>query len=82
MVALIVYLVFVFVAGGQDSASALLFLHPFYAITVVWWPDTKASPLLYNGLFHLVAYLGIALVVFMITVETLQVADGEEGRTR
>lgn len=82
MTGLVVYMVFVIVAGGQEASPALLFLHPFYAITMVWWPESKVSPVLYNGLFHFLAYIGIAMVLLLISVETLQVADGEEGRAR
>lgn len=79
---LIVYMSFVSLLGTADSRQSLLFLHPFYAITQVWWPDGDRGSGLYNGLPHLVMYLGIAAVLVAVTVATLQAADGEEGRAR
>lgn len=82
IVGMIVYWVFVEVASGGEGRQTLLYLHPFYAIGAVWGYENSASPLMYNGLFHFLVYTALATVLLIVTVETLQVADGEEGRRR
>ena len=82
IVGLIVYWVFVEVATGGQGRQTLLFLHPFYAISAVWGYENNASSLMYNGLFHFLIFTAIAAVLLVVTVETLQIADGDEGRRR
>jgi len=87
VVTLIVYPLFVEVAHAGGSAengrSFWLYLHPFYAVLAVWNPTSvSASPFYYNGAFHFLVFVLIAVLLCAITIETLQVTDGEPGRRR
>lgn len=84
IVGLIVYWVFVETATGGQGRQTLLYLHPFYAISETWGDGlgSSGSSFMYNGLFHFVIYAALATGLLVVTVETLQMADGAEGRRR
>ncbi len=93
MVTQIVYLVFIQVLlspnsynqADQAMRNNTMFLHPFWAIGIIWWPQqggSSSGSILYSGWFNFLAYLTIAAAVVWYTVRTLQAADGEDGRSR
>lgn len=86
---LLVWPMFASVLSGYDSnAAPLLMFHPYYALERVWSGGNSwsGSPQQYQSLFNgwnqLIMYLVLALILVLLTINTLVDNENGEGRRR